>query len=38
MALASHTGWSLTEIKQMDGQELMDWLEALPKQDPHRGH
>jgi hypothetical protein len=27
--LASHTGWPLSELMEMDGRELLDWLEAV---------
>jgi hypothetical protein len=29
--LASHTGWSLSEIGALSCGELMEWLDELPK-------
>lgn len=29
MILASHTGWALSELLDMDGGELVGWLEAV---------
>lgn len=34
MILASHTGWPLSELLEMDGQELMDWLSAVKDVQP----
>jgi len=31
VAIASHTGWALSELMELDGHELMAWLEVLPK-------
>jgi hypothetical protein len=31
IALASHTGWQLSELLELDGHELMAWLDVLPK-------
>lgn len=33
VALAGHTGWQLSEIKEMDAEDLMEWCDACPKQD-----
>jgi hypothetical protein len=30
IVLASHTGWTLTELLELDGHELMAWLDVLP--------
>ena len=30
--LASYTGWSLSELLELEDIELMAWLEALPKE------
>ena len=29
MIIACHTGWGLGEFMQMDGQQLLEWLQAL---------
>lgn len=31
IALASHTGWSLGEILDMEMDNFLDWLQALPQ-------
>lgn len=31
VALAWHTGWSLSEISDLTIDELTEWLDALPK-------
>ena len=28
VALASHTGWALSELLDLDGDDLMAWLEV----------
>ena len=32
IALASHTGWSLSEMKEMDSEEFIDWIDSCPKE------
>lgn len=29
MQLAKHTGWTLTELLNLDGEQLVQWLETL---------
>ena len=31
MALSVHTGWTLTELMELTGEELMQWCEVLPE-------
>ncbi len=31
LALASHTGWPLSDIDAMSGSELLEWCDHLPK-------
>jgi hypothetical protein len=32
VALASHTGWGLSELLELDGEELVGWLEVAHKE------
>ncbi len=32
IALASHTGWQLSELLSMTGEDFVQWLEACPKE------
>lgn len=32
LALASHTGWAQKELLEMECEELLAWLEAIPKE------
>jgi hypothetical protein len=31
VTLASHTGWALSELLELNGYELMQWLDVLPR-------
>jgi hypothetical protein len=31
VALASHTSWALSELLELDGNELAAWIDVLPK-------
>lgn len=35
MLLASHTGWSLSELLDLPLSTLIDFIELLPKRDNH---
>jgi hypothetical protein len=31
VTLAIHTGWALSELLELNGHELMQWLDVLPR-------
>jgi hypothetical protein len=31
LILARFTGWSRAELAAMDGEEMMEWINAIPK-------
>jgi hypothetical protein len=37
MVLARYTGWGLKEILELETDELVDWLQTIPKDAPGRG-
>lgn len=38
LTLASYTGWQLSELKELSVDELVEWIDMIPKQQPgHHG-